>query len=157
MSGGLDLGLDAGRARRAAPGARRASILISDGLANQGDAIARGPRCARAARAARGEYVLSTVGVGADFNEYLMTALADAGTGNYYYLADAATTSASVFAREFDAARTTVAVGARGRRSSRRAGVRVVDAAGYPLEPTGDGVRLPARARSSPARSGASG
>ena len=54
--------------------------------------------------------MLTTVGVGADFNEYLMTALADAGTGNYYYL-KAGDDLASVFAREFDAARATVASG----------------------------------------------
>jgi Ca-activated chloride channel family protein len=138
MSSGLDLGLDVierGRAEGRVPHA----ILISDGLANQGDASPEG-LLRRARRAAQGEYMLSSVGVGEDFNEYLMTALADAGTGNYYYLRDASEL-AGVFAREFDAARTTVAAGlavdiAPG------AGVHVIDAAGYPLEPTDDGVRF---------------
>ena len=58
-------------------------VLISDGLANQGDASREG-LVGRAARAARGEYALSTVGVGADFDEGLMAALADAGTGNFH-------------------------------------------------------------------------
>jgi Ca-activated chloride channel family protein len=94
----------------------------------------------RAGRAARGEYVLSTVGVGADFNEYLMTALADAGTGNYYFV-NAGADLASVFAREFDAARTTVA-SAVAVDVVPGAGIRVVDAGGYPLESTGAGVRF---------------
>src|SRR5262249_31111675 len=87
-----------------------------------------------------GEYVLSTVGVGADFNEYVMTALADAGTGNYYYLRGGADL-ASVFAREFDAARTTVA-SAVAVDIDPPDRLRVVDAGGYPLEQAGSTVRF---------------
>jgi Ca-activated chloride channel family protein len=105
-------------------------ILISDGLANQGDASREG-LVRRAGRAARGEYVLSAVGVGADFDEQLMTALADAGTGNYYYL-ERASDLASVFAREFDGARNTVA-SALAVEIEPADGVEVRDAAGYPL------------------------
>jgi Ca-activated chloride channel family protein len=112
-------------------------ILISDGLANQGDATPEG-LTRRARRAGPGEFMLSTIGVGTDFNEYLMTALADAGTGNYYYVQDSRDL-ATVFAREFDAARTTVASGL-AVQIDPAPGVRVVDAAGYPLEPAGDGV-----------------
>jgi hypothetical protein len=65
--------LSSARARR--PGAPRHPHLGR--LANAGDASPEGSSARRPA--ARGEYVLSTVGVGADFNEYLMTALADAG------------------------------------------------------------------------------
>jgi len=136
MSSGLDLGLDVIERARAAGRVPRA-ILISDGLANQGDPTPEG-LTRRAARAARGEYMLTTVGVGDDFNEYLMTALADAGTGNYYYL-HGAEDLATVFAREFTAARHTVATGL-AVRIEPAAGVRVVDAAGYPLEQTGDAV-----------------
>src|SRR5262249_49568588 len=112
-------------------------VLISDGLANQGDATPEG-LTRRAHRAAQGEYMLSTVGVGTDFNEYLMTALADAGTGNYYYLHNAEDL-ANVFAREFDAARTTVASALAVQIVPAR-GVRIVDAAGYPLESAGDAI-----------------
>lgn len=136
MSSGLDLALatlgrdgGAGRAARA--------ILISDGLANQGDASHEG-LVARARRAARSERPLTTVGVGSDFNEYLMTALADAGTGNYYFV-ERATDLGNVFAREFGAARTTVA-SAVAVEIAPAAGVRVVDAAGYPLEHAADGT-----------------
>jgi Ca-activated chloride channel family protein len=138
VSAGLDLAMDLVERSRGAGRAARA-ILISDGLANQGDDSTEG-LVRRAGRAAHGEYVLSTVGVGADFNEYLMTALADAGTGNYYYL-KAGADLGSVFAREFDAARTTVA-SALAVDVAPAEGVRVVDAGGYPLEQTGDGVRF---------------
>lgn len=133
MSSGLDLGLDTIERTRT-PGRAQRAILLSDGLANQGDASFDG-LVRRATCAARQEYMLTTVGIGADFNEYLMTALADAGTGNYYYLKPS-DDLASVFTREFDAARTTVASGL-AVRIEPTAGVRVVDAAGYPLESAG--------------------
>lgn len=136
MSSGLDLGLDLVERSRAA-GRIPHVILISDGLANQGDATPEG-LTSRAQRAARAEYMLSSVGVGTDFNEYLMTALADAGTGNYYYVHDPRELS-NVFAREFDAARTTVATGL-AVQIEPGPGVRVVDAAGYPLETSGSAV-----------------
>jgi Ca-activated chloride channel family protein len=86
----------------------------------------------RALRASRGEYVFSTIGVGDDFNEALMIALADAGTGNYYYLQNL-TALAQIFEDEFDSARETVASGL-SVRITPAPGVRVVDAGGYPLE-----------------------
>lgn len=136
LSSGLDLGLDTLERIRVAGRASRA-ILISDGLANQGDPSPQG-LTRRAGRAARGEYTLATVGVGADFNEYLMTALADAGTGNYYYLRSSENL-ASVFAAEFDSARATVASGLEVRIDPGD-GVAVLDAAGYPLEQSGGTV-----------------
>jgi Ca-activated chloride channel family protein len=129
MSSGIDLALDTIESARGTGGVPRA-ILISDGLANRGDPTSEG-LLRRAGRAARGEYMLSAVGVGADFNEYLMTALADAGTGNYYYLRGTEDL-AEVFAREFDGARRTVASGL-AVRIEPGDGVRVVEAAGYPL------------------------
>jgi Ca-activated chloride channel family protein len=136
MSGGLDLALDTVERTRA-PGRVPRVVLLSDGLANQGDASPEG-LVRRAGRAAAGEYVLSAVGVGADFNEYLMRALADAGTGNYYWLASAADLG-GVFTREFEAARTTVA-GGLAVAIEPADGVRVLDAAGYPLERAGGTV-----------------
>lgn len=135
MSGGIELAL----ATLGAHDSSRTSrvILLSDGLANEGDSSFEG-LTARASRAARSEYVLSAVGIGADFNEYLMSGIADAGTGNYYYLEDIEKL-ASVFAREFSATRTTVATGVHVTIEP-AAGVQVVDAAGYPLERTGSRV-----------------
>lgn len=136
MASGLERGLDLvdhGRVSERVPHV----ILISDGLANQGDASPDG-LVRRARRAAQGEYMLSSVGVGADFNEYVMTALADAGSGNYYFVQDPRELT-GVFAREFDAARTTVASGLAVEIEPGE-GVRVVDAAGYPLETAGSTV-----------------
>ncbi|MDH3347073.1 MAG: VWA domain-containing protein [Desulfobulbaceae bacterium] len=60
-------------------------ILISDGMANQG--ITQPDELAKLAHEAiRLEASLSTVGVGLDFNEYLMTTLADHGGGSYHFL-----------------------------------------------------------------------
>lgn len=136
MASGLDRGFDLIEASR---GADRVPhmLLISDGLANQGDSSPDGLR-GRAGRAARAELMLSTVGVGSDFNEQLMTSLADAGTGNYYYVQDTNMLS-DVFAREFHAARETVASGL-AVTVSPASGVKVVDAAGYPLESAGNQV-----------------
>jgi Ca-activated chloride channel family protein len=138
MSAGLDLALATVAHLRAAGRAPRV-ILISDGLANQGDASHEG-LVGRAQRATRAELPLTTVGVGADFNEALMTALADAGGGNYYYV-ERSTELAPVFAREFGAARATVA-SAVAVEITPADGVRVLDAAGYPLEESGGRIVL---------------
>ncbi|RIK91107.1 MAG: hypothetical protein DCC71_25210 [Proteobacteria bacterium] len=129
LSSGLDLALDSIDATRDAGRVPRV-VLISDGLANQGDPSREG-LVARAGRAARGEYALSTVGVGADFDEGLMAALADAGTGNFHFLADAAGLE-RVLSAEFATARETVATGLRVSIEP-APGVRVADAAGYPI------------------------
>jgi len=130
MSTGLTLGLGSLEAARTAGRSPRA-IVISDGLAAEPPAVLR----AQAARAVTGEYTLSAVGVGADFDENLMAALADAGTGNYYYLEDA-NELASVFGAEFETARETVASGV-SVTIEPGLGIAVVDAAGYPLERSG--------------------
>jgi Ca-activated chloride channel family protein len=130
MSTGLTLGLGTLETARTAGRSPRA-IVISDGLAAEPHEVLR----SQAARAATAETTLSAVGVGADFDENLMAALADAGTGNYYYLEDTREL-ASVFGAEFQTARETVA-------SSVAVtiepgdGITVIDAAGYPLERNG--------------------
>jgi Ca-activated chloride channel family protein len=136
MSSGLDL---ATRLVAAARGAGRAPrvVLLSDGHANEGDASVAG-LTARADRAVADEFVLSAVGVGEGFDEALMSALADAGTGNFYYLRDASALG-GVFAGEFAAARETVASGL-AVRIAPAPGIEVLDAAGYPLDRDGGNV-----------------
>lgn len=131
LSHGIDLGLHTLASRVSSEGRATRLVLISDGLANRGDTSVAG-LSARARDAALRETTLSTVGVGNDFNEGLMTALADAGTGNYYFL-ESAHNLAAVFASEFDAARNTVAAGLE-ISITPAPGVEVVDAAGYPIE-----------------------
>jgi Ca-activated chloride channel family protein len=111
-------------------------ILISDGLANQGDTSLSGLRN-RARRAALGEYTLTTIGVGDDFDEQLLAMLADAGTGNYYYIETGADL-ARIFSDEFETARESVARGLAVRIHPAE-GVEVIDAAGYPLERGAEG------------------
>ena len=111
-------------------GNTRKLVLISDGLANKGitDAAELG---AMAGIAVEKEFAVSTVGVGNDFNEQLMTTIADRGAGNYYYLENPVAFS-EVFQKEFLYAQTTVA--------SNVAiwfplgnGLSLIDAAGYPI------------------------
>ncbi|NNL86418.1 MAG: VWA domain-containing protein [Myxococcales bacterium] len=125
----VDGALQQGRAARV--------LLLSDGLANEGDTSRDGLRN-RASRAARGEYILSTIGVGLEFDEELLALLADAGTGNYHYL-ESARGLDHIFAVEFASARETVAEALRVVLDLPD-GADVLDAAGYPLERSGSEV-----------------
>jgi len=73
-------------------------LLLSDGLANEGvtdpKAIAADVRAAQA----RGVST-TTLGVGDDYNEDLLEAMAEAGDGNYYYV-ETATQLADIFQTE---------------------------------------------------------
>jgi len=136
MARGLDRATQTVASQRR-PGRSVRVILLSDGHANQGDHSLEGLR-ARAAHAVGGEYVLSAVGVGHGFDEQLMAAIADAGTGNFYYV-ERASDLGQVFAGEFASARETVA-SALAVAIDVAPGVEVVDAAGYPLERKGSRV-----------------
>ena len=114
-------------------------ILISDGLANRG--IVHPDRLGKmAARAVNNEFAVSTVGVGEEFNEFLMTKIADRGAGNYYYL-DHPAAFAEVFQKEFYLSRNTVATGITVF-VPLAPGVQLVDASGYPLNHNRDGARF---------------
>lgn len=129
LGGGLALGIglltgtgDMERQRRV--------ILISDGLANQGvtDPIALG----RMASAAVGNrFSISTVGVGLDFNEMLLTAIADRGTGHYHFMEDPKV-FARVFETELQATRHVAAADVT-IRIPLAPGVRLVGAGGHPI------------------------
>ena len=69
-------------------------ILISDGVPNVSEGLVEMAREAQA----RGISV-STLGVGTDYNENLMTALANSGNGGYYFVADASKLP-QIFTRE---------------------------------------------------------
>jgi len=106
-------------------------ILISDGLANKG--ITNSHTLGTiAGTAAEKEFSVSTVGVGAEFNEQLMTRIADRGTGNYYYLENPEA-FAEVFQKEFynarAAAATSVAV-----QIPLSSGISLINASGYPIQ-----------------------
>ncbi|MDJ0828325.1 MAG: VWA domain-containing protein [Desulfobacterales bacterium] len=105
-------------------------VLVSDGLANRG---ITGPQAlaTMATVAQEADFAVSTVGVGTDFNEQLMSLIADSGGGYYYYLENPAD-FATAFQNELYASQTSVAT-ALELRIPLPQGVSVVGAAGYPV------------------------
>src|SRR5205085_517534 len=84
-------------------------ILPSDGLANVGPS--RTSDLAELGRDLRRESIaVTTVGVGEDYNEDLMTALAESSSANYYYVRDAEKLP-GIFAEELGVASSVVARG----------------------------------------------
>ena len=134
LGAGLETGLRVLRGASRA-GATGRMILISDGLANRGvtDPAALGRMAAAATEA---DFSISTAGVGDDFNEVLLTAIADRGTGTYHYIENP-TAFASVFKDELHFSRavvaSTVAV-----RVPLGDGVILEEAAGYPIRMEGN-------------------
>ena len=82
-------------------------ILLSDGLANVGPS--RTSDLAALGRDLRRDgLAVTTIGLGDDYNEDLMTALAESSNANYYYVRDAEKLP-GIFAEELGAARSLVA------------------------------------------------
>jgi Ca-activated chloride channel family protein len=130
LGGGLEAGL-ALFATRPMDGHPHKLVLISDGLANHGvtDPHALGRMAAAGQSRA---WVVSTVGVGNDFNEHLMTTLADYGGGTYTYMEDPAA-FAAVFQQEYHHAAATAASGLTVSVPLPH-GLQLIDAGGYPIE-----------------------
>jgi len=105
-------------------------ILISDGLANKGITSINALRN-MASHAVKKEFSISTAGVGNDFNELLMSTIADHGTGNYYYLENPAA-FAAVFNNEFEQTRTAAATSVKVSFKEKN-GIKLMDAGGYPV------------------------
>jgi Ca-activated chloride channel family protein len=106
-------------------------ILISDGLANRG--VTQPATLGNMAfTAAEKAFAVSTVGVGAEFNEQLMTNIADRGAGTYHYLENPGT-FAEVFLKEFFHSREVMAAAVEVRIPLPR-GASLIHAAGYPVE-----------------------
>jgi len=130
LGGGLQRGIET-LMQTEADGRQRKVILLSDGLANHGvtDPVALGNM---ASGAVEHNYAVSTVGVGYDFNEVLMTTIADHGAGSYYFLEDP-TQFAQIFQKEFESARNVAASGLE-LRIPLKDGVQLIHAGGYPIE-----------------------
>ena len=125
LQAGIDILISAARHTNAAK-----VILISDGLANKGLTDIKALSDI-AAVAVEKEFAVSTVGVGIDFNEHLMTTIADRGTGSYYYLENPAA-FAEIFQKEFYNTRTAAVTGVK-IQVPMNSGITLVDAAGYPI------------------------
>ncbi|MCC7382858.1 MAG: VWA domain-containing protein [Deltaproteobacteria bacterium] len=139
LSGGLEAGLaELLRARDRGLAAR--VIVLSDGNANQGITDPR--EIARIAQRARlAGNTISAIGLGLDFNEDVMTQIAENGGGSYHYLRDgseiAATLDRELASMAALAARR-VEVGL-----ELAAGVAVQEVYGYPIEARGGRMIIP--------------
>jgi Ca-activated chloride channel family protein len=130
-STGMQAGIAAGSEQHAVQAGRAArTILISDGLPDS-----RAGLLAQARGFARSEIPLTTVGIGADYDEQLMVELADAGTGNFYWV-QRGQDLATVFGHELSTAQETVATGLQVGLELGE-GVELVDASGYPTRVVG--------------------
>jgi len=105
MSCGLDTALSV--VSRAPSGFTSRVVMLSDGHANRGDASEAG-LSRRASALLEAGVATSTIGVGQDYNETLMTRIATSGTGGYYFVPDSSAI-AQVLEREMDGLSRTVA------------------------------------------------
>jgi len=138
ISAGLRLGADAlddGDGERV-----RRVVLISDGQANEGIYDRQGLSDLAADTAARGASITS-VGVGLDFDERTMTAIAVAGRGQYYFVEDFGQL-ATLFDRELEGLGAIVATDAE-LVVAPAPGVEVLEAYGYRMRADGGTVRVP--------------
>ncbi len=127
LSGGLETGrqevLKHGR-----EGMVNRVVLFSDGQANEG--IVEPTELSRLSRQTLGLGVhVTTMGVGLDFNENVMTAIAEHGGGHYYFIRDSSS-MASIFSKELETLLATVAKSAR-LTLTLEPGVELLDVYGY--------------------------
>lgn len=116
-------------------------ILLSDGRANAG--VVDPGSIADTARSAADKGVrITSVGVGLDYNEDLMEAIAEAGRGNYYYVKDSIDLE-KVMAGEMAGIQATVATSVELRLRAACAGVEIAEVLGYETRREGDTVVVP--------------
>lgn len=139
LSGGLELGsrevLRELRTRQV-----NRVILISDGLANVGIITPRQLNAMARQYLQRG-VSLTTIGVGTDYSETVMTGIANAGGGNYYYVNDSRQLAA-IFQKELVEMATTVAQNVTVEMTL-RPGVRLTELFGYSFRQEKDTVIVP--------------
>lgn len=134
LGGGLIAGIDVIKSAGRKDGRAQRMILLSDGLANEG--ITDTNELSRIAeRAVSGEFAVSTIGVGLDFNENLMSSLADHGNGNYTFLEDLSSLD-KVLAQEFYGASRIYASDLKVKLDL-ATGIEAIEASGYPIEKEG--------------------
>ena len=142
LGAGLALGRDQLRPAADDSGGRvRRLILLSDGIANVGVTDPSALATMAEGAAAEGVHV-TTIGLGLDYNEDLMEAIAERGRGQYYYVRDAAGLDA-VFAGELRALEATVATGAQLELQAPCGGVEVPEVFGYATRREGGAVIVP--------------
>jgi Ca-activated chloride channel homolog len=140
LHGGMVLGRDE-VLRSTGTGQVSRVILLSDGLANAGE-IDPATIADSARQAADRGVRITTIGVGLDYNEDLMEAIAESGRGNYHYVQDSGALD-PVLARELSAAQATVAASVELRLRPACAGVEITEVIGYQTRREGDAVLVP--------------
>jgi len=105
-------------------------ILLSDGQANHGITDLNG-LSRIVAKLTQQESVLSSVGMGLDFNETLMSSLADYGMGTYAYLENSPGLG-EIFANNLNATRNIFAANSTVQLKLPN-GIELIDAGGYPI------------------------
>lgn len=134
---GLQIGLNEVR-EHASDGSVNRVIVLSDGIANIGvtdpEALA-----AAAARYSADGVTVSTMGLGLDFNEDLLSSMSDRSGGTYRFVDDPASLS-SFFHDELEQL-STVAAGGVSLEVDLK-GAQLVEVFGYTAEPTADGFRV---------------
>ena len=114
-------------------------FLLSDGLANRG--ITDRYKLANIVKEKnrKNGITISTFGVGNEFNENLMTDIADYGRGNYYYIKNSSDIP-EIFATELKGMRNLVGQGTKMKVHFPGENLRVSKVFGYPYEVEGDNV-----------------
>jgi Ca-activated chloride channel family protein len=140
LAGGLDLGRNEVQRSLQAHQVSRV-ILLSDGQANVGVVDPR--QIANRARDSANVGVrITSVGIGLDFNEDLMEAIAEAGRGQYHYVKVASDLD-KVIADELAGIQATVATAVELHLKAPCAGVQVAEVLGYESHRDGDTVIVP--------------
>ena len=107
LSGGLEAGQKQLLAGLSARGVNRI-LLLSDGLANRGITDLAGLR-SLSSEIQKQQITITTMGVGVDYDEDLMTAVAQTGGGNYYFI-QASNQLQEMFNKEFEGMAGTIAI-----------------------------------------------
>lgn len=136
LSSGILAGADEMRKVDPRPGSVRRMVVMTDGLANQG--LQDQPSlCDLVARLSREGTSISTVGLGLEYNENLLNALAESGGGLYHYANDGERL-ASIWQAEVEQTRSLVARDARIKLTP-SAGVAIDSVYLYPTTKLADG------------------
>ena len=125
---GLEAGLEQLRALDDGGYSQRRLVVLSDGLANEG-ITNRDSLAAMAGSQTERGVTVSALGLGVSFDDYLLSALADAGGGRYDYVSRATDLSA-LFSQELEKARSVVGKGV-SLEVSLAPGVEVLEVYGY--------------------------
>ena len=139
LSGGFERGLREVQSWNNSQAINRV-LLMSDGNANIG--VTYLPELRKmSSKALSGGVSLSTIGVGLDYNEDLMTAMANEGAGNYYFV-DNATSIAQSFEQELKGLSSSVAKDS-ALVIKLAPGVSLGELYGFPYRQQGDSIMIP--------------